>query len=515
MKFYELEIETLEPVILGYDNTNESRDIISGTALRGLFIKENLKFSNNKEELILSKDIIFTDAYIKKGKDYFFPTPKCFLCDKHDMKSLKKDKEELIKIKNCLFKINENIPGKTMTEGIGKRFVTKNEKLLKTASVKKIENMHINKSIQEGENSLYRYEAIAKGQKFYSLVIIKDNEIISEKDLKKIKKINFIGKSRSSGYGKINISSIIKISYKEYKEKLNIEVKENENYLNIYFLTDAILKDKCGNTVSILPKEEIKELFGLEVLDTNDQFVTNKIIGGYNSFQKIALPKETAIAAGSIIRYKLENSGKEKLIEKINKIEENGLGYFRERGFGRIIINPDFDQEILENYKAEDKKNTEVKVLKVIDKVLKVIDKDEEKMVGIIKSWKEEQDKTNETEKLIVNEELLNQIIKINGISNSQINQLIKLLESENIEMGNTGLTKDKVYKDRDKISIFGNSANTFINKLNTKDIQNYINNIEKKPGKKIKIEDNKEKIQFITRLVREGLYFKLRGARK
>lgn len=510
MKFYELEIETLEPVILGYDNTNESRDIISGTALRGLFIKENFpKFKNNKEKLILSKDIIFTDAYIKKGKDYFIPTPKCFLCDKHDMKSLKKDKEKSIKIKNCLFKINENIPGKTMTEGIGKRFVIKNEKLLKITSVKKIENMHINKSIQEGEDSLYRYEAIAKGQKFYSLVIIKDNEIISEKDLKKIKKINFIGKSRSSGYGKINISSITKIDYREYKEKLNVNFKEDENYLNIYFLTDAILKDEYGNTVSILPKKEIEELFGLEVSDTNDQFVTNKVIGGYNSFQKIALPKETAIAAGSIIRYKiknkLEDSEKEKLIEKINRIEENGLGYFRERGFGRIIINPDFDQEILGNYKAEDKKSTEIKGLKEIDK-------DEEKMFRIIALSKEEQDKTKETEKLIVNKDLLNRIIKINDISNSQINQLIKLLESENIEIGSTGLIKDKVYKDRDKISIFGNSANTFINKLNTKDIQNYINNIEKTPDSKINIEGSEEKTQFIVRLVREGLYFKLRG---
>lgn len=512
MKFYKIEITTLEPIVIGYDSSNESRDIISGTALRGLFIKENIKNSSDIAKLILSKNIIFTDAYLKKDNDYFIPTPKSFLCDKHDMKELKRDKEKSIDIKNCLFSPDEKFENKTMTEGIGSRFVNLSDDSLKTAKVNKVENMHINKSIKEGTASLYRYEAIDKGQTFYSLAILKDNEVISEENLKKIKGTKYIGKSRSATYGKVDIKVENLENLDNFKKDLKLKsIIDDRKTLDIYFLTDTILKDQYGNTCSILPNEEIEKMFGLKKVEIADgQFVTNKIIGGYNSHQKIALPKDTAIEAGSIIRYKIIDGVLTE--EKIKDIEKKGIGYFRERGFGRVIINPNFEQSKVIKWTETEDKNQEEDKSGIPKPIPKIIDTDEETMYKLLKLSIETDKERANVEKLIVSEEFLNKQIKVSIKEKNQINQLIDLLNTDEINIDGLGLKKDEVYNDRNKISIFNDSVNLFINNIKSKNIEKYIGECGQKVDKlSLTLE---EKMEFIKRLVREGLYFQTRRER-
>lgn len=510
MKFYKIEITTLEPIVIGYDSSNESRDIISGTALRGLFIKENIKDFSNKGDLILSKNIIFTDAYLKKGNDHFIPTPKSFLCDKHDMKSLKKEKKESIDIRNCLFKLDEKFEDKSMTEGIGSRFVNLADDSLKITSVNKVENMHINKSIGEGTDSLYRYEAIDKGQTFYSLAILKDNEVISEDNLKKINGTKYIGKSRSATYGKVDIKVENLESMDIFKEKLKLKsIIDDRKTLDIYFLTDTILKDQYGNTCSILPNEDIEKMFGLDKVEMADgQFVTNKIIGGYNSYQKIALPKDTAIEAGSIIRYKIIDGVLTE--EKIKDIEKKGIGYFRERGFGRVIINPNFEQSKVIKWTETKDKNQDEDKSGILKPTPNIIDTDEKSMLELVKSSIETDKERANVEKLIVTEEFLKKQIKVSIKEKNQINQLIELLNADEINIDGLGLKKDEVYNDRNQISIFNDSVNLFINNIKSKNIEKYIGECEQKADKlSLTLE---EKMEFIKRLVKEGLYFQLRG---
>ncbi len=511
MRFYRIEITTLEPVVIGYDSSNESRDIISGTALRGLLIKENFnEFRNRKSELILSKDIIFTDAYLQKGNDYFIPTPKSFLCNKHDMKKLKKDNKKDINIKNCLFEPNENNENnedKFMTEGIRSKFVVSKEESLQIDSVNKVEHMHINKNIKEGTGSLYRYEAINKGQRFYSLVILRDNQILNEEHLYKIEGEKYIGKSRSTSYGKVIIRVNNLCNYSQFKDSLNIKsVTQKGKNLDIYFLTDTILKDKVGNTVSILPKEEIQELFGLPKVEVaNEQFITSKIIGGYNSHQKIPLPKDTAFEAGSIMRYEILDG---KLTEeKIQKIEEMGLGYFRERGFGRVIINPNFEQKQLMKYEKNEDDN-ELNKGKEGEKI-NYHQEYEEAMFILISSIINENRKLDMINKIITDCE--QSLIIINDeLTETQINSFIIDLSNSGYKE-RYGLKKDKIYNDKKQIKLFGDNVKLFFENMKNNSIDKYLNKIlEYQKDKDIeKIEDKKE---FVKIYVREYLYFCLRG---
>lgn len=502
MKFYEVIIETLEPVIIGYDSSNESRDVISGTALNGIFIKENIKNFDKISDIILSKDIIFTDAYLKKEKTYCIPTPKSFLCDKHDMKSLKNrdNNEKPINIKNGLLESKKDDDKKT--EGLGSKYVSvRDEKTIELISLDKTENMHINRNIKEGMDSLYRYEAIEKGQKFYSLVILKDEKSLKEEHLKKIEGIRLIGKSKSAGYGKIKIA-VNEIKYENFKENLKIaredKIINEKQILNIYFLTDAILKDKYGNTVSILPENEIEKLFKLEnIVKLDEQFVTNKIIGGYNSYHRIPMPKDMAVEAGSIIRYSYEGTLSEEIIKKI---EKNGIGYFRERGFGRVIVNPDFSQDTLANYKGNNEENNDKDSKN--DEISINLNEDEDKMFLNLKRKINEARELDKMYKIITSNNQ-NLVVIDKELENSLVNNLIKDILEENSQE-DYGTKKDKVYNDRNQINIFGDSSKYFLKNL--KD-----GNIEKYRDKVTKFIENYNK-EIIKKFVTEVLYYHLRG---
>jgi len=476
MKILEARIKTLEPLIIGFDSSNESRDIISGTAIRGLFIKENFKdFEDKKEKLILSKDIIFTDAYLVENQNYFIPAPKSFLCDKHKMKELKSNEVKEIDLLN----------GDTNGESLGNKFVLISKDSLQINSINKKEKMHINKNIKEGEGSLYRYEAIEKGQEFSSLIFLKDEKL--ETLLKKIEGKKLLGKSKFTGYGRVEISLKEIEKLDEYREKLNLDEKKSSGNLEIYFFTDTILKDKHGNSCSFLPKDELEELFKVKDIKIEKRFISNKIVGGYNSFQKLPLPKEVAIEAGSIVR--ISYSG-ELTEEKIREIEERGLGYFRERGYGRVFINPSFNQGKVAKFVSENKRKKDKEIPKENPK--KVIDSDEKKMLEILKR--------ELAKKRVVKESLEKKLEVTDEVSNNQLN---------NIREGQESIKRRDYYNNRDMFSIFGDTLGEFLSNLEDKKIEKYSGIIADEDFEKLKID---EKIEKIREGFYDALYKKQRG---
>ncbi len=241
-------------------------------------------------------------------------------------------------------------------------------------------------------------------------------------------------------------------------------------------------------------------MFKLDKVEISDtQFVTNKIIGGYNSHQKIALPKDTAIEAGSIIRYKINVGILTE--EKIKEIEEKGIGYFRERGFGRVIINPNFEQEKLKKYDGKPKANPNKEKSEYFEEFEGMMF---ELLSGSIK-LNRELDFINE----IITDTNQN-LIKINSeLGTSQINSFIIDL-SNGVYKEKYGLKKDKLYNNRREISLFGDTVMKFFENVKEKNIDSYLNKILN--FKKKEEADILNHEEFVKEYVKEYLYFYLRG---
>ena len=440
MEWYKIEWLMEEPVIIGHENSGTEK-YINGSTVRGVFVKEaakNLKFS---------KDIIFYDAYLTDNNEKCIPTPAVFEIDKHEYKNID---DFGIKIFNKLEEDSNMIsnPVKIKSDFI----LIQSDRNIREGIIKLKEKLHINIK----EEDMFRYESIEKGQKFYSYVKI--NEESTKGLTKEFEKIFFenkiikMGKSRTTGYGNVKIIKC------EKEKKFNV-IKKTETNLKIitlYFFTKAIFRDKKGDT-TFSPNDELSEIFGKEKIKLADSFVNVEIFGGYNSHWGIELPKETGIKAGSIYRYEVSGVNIEELNAKIKLIEENGLGYFKERGFGVVIVNPDLNFDKL--LKGRSECLNDISSVSNLFKI-KEIEKMREQIEKEIKKVK--------LDKRVYNQVLYskkNKLIKINSdVSNSKLFRLQEIIsEYSSLSEKEQNFLE---FNDIEKISLYGYNVQDFLKKF-------------------------------------------------
>ena len=167
----------------------------------------------------------------------------------------------------------------------------------------------------------------------------------------------YIGGSKSSGYGRceINVEGIF--DYKDIKSKYNISLDDDKSdkvkKLNVFFMSDTIIKDELGNLQSTIPDELLEKKLGVKIIKEKQKednpkeieklykaSIISKDVKGYNAMWKCKVSSETAIKAGSVITYGYKGELDE---EKIEQFEIEGIGSRKNEGFGRILINPKFD----------------------------------------------------------------------------------------------------------------------------------------------------------------------------
>jgi len=122
----------------------------------------------------------------------------------------------------------------------------------------------------------------------------------------------------------------------EYTDLTNIEGEQK--LITFDFLSDIILPfnevGNVGNQILML-----FEGFG-EKLSLNNRrtFVNVEKLRGYNIVNNIRKMDEIVITQGSVISYCINNEDLEDILEKLEKIEEDGIGLRRNEGFGRVRI---------------------------------------------------------------------------------------------------------------------------------------------------------------------------------
>lgn len=177
-----------------------------------------------------------------------------------------------------------------------------------------------------------------------------------------------IGKYKTKGFGKVEIkfekfseekgkniserieemNSQIKEDFKEFdkrndKEKVyfgdELLKEEKQKLITFDFLSDMILPFNEVSNVGKQILELFDENFGEKLtLNNRRTFVNVEKLRGYNIINNSRKMDEIVITQGSVISYCINNEDLEDILEKLEKIEENGIGLRRNEGFGRVRI---------------------------------------------------------------------------------------------------------------------------------------------------------------------------------
>lgn len=347
--FYELELK--EPVKIGDSQSKydyeESKLYITGSSVRGAVINKYSKYDKEENLIRILKKAYFYDAYpiyVKDDEKYFsFPTPNIFRIskdrDKEENRKYKKDEEGY----SVVFDIeNKDKERKVVRLKKGVFSYYNNDKLYQF-DIKKDYKFHHSQQIKE--ENIFRYESISKGQKFYGIIDVSKLDIELKNgvvDLLAKNSILYIGGSRTGGYGKTELKGIEVIKdFNALQQKLTYLQPDicNRKDMDIYFLSDAILRDEEHQIISSFSEQYLNEMLNVESKANIKYEVTPAIITGFNSKWQSNLPQVYGIEKGSVLRIEGSNELDKDDILKFIKMQH---GDRKQDGLGRVIVNPKF-----------------------------------------------------------------------------------------------------------------------------------------------------------------------------
>ena len=189
--------------------------------------------------------------------------------------------------------------------------------------------------VSNEQSTIFRYQSLDAGQKFQG-VIVTENESYLEKikDLLPHGTIFNFGKSHLAGYGRVLVTEVSSTldKWEEYSS-----VGRGFKNIAVTLLSDAIIRDKeTGNSVM--------HLYPVTGKHHKKAFVRKRIRGGFNRTWNLPIPQALAIQAGSVFVYKNDPE----LFLLLKKLAVNGIGEKKEEGFGRIAVNWNQVETILE-----------------------------------------------------------------------------------------------------------------------------------------------------------------------
>jgi CRISPR-associated protein Csx10 len=185
--------------------------------------------------------------------------------------------------------------------------------------------------------AVYRYDALAAGQKFQASIIC-DHDADETMLLKIIQEVSnghvTLGGSRSGGYGKARISLID--SSDADLSAVEDEEDEPEDTLIVTLHSNVLLRDARGQ-YAVDPKllcRVLGEHLGVE-LKLKDAFLGTEVMGGFNRKWGLPLPQTLAARMGSVLVF--QDPGCDRRL--LRGLELRGIGERRAEGFGCIAFN--------------------------------------------------------------------------------------------------------------------------------------------------------------------------------
>ncbi len=429
-------LETMEDIKVGttvsqFDN-EYALSYISGSAIRGAFIKAYINANNGidiceddkSRELLLNGRLRFLNAYIESRGQRCIPFPCCLYAKKDELKKFAYNNP--INIKD---EFNNKI-GSGMEKVKVSDFCVLDDNNVEVKNVNKIFNLHITKKENIKNNdksSIYRYEAIKKGQTFSGIVCLDgtEDEAKGYAELMDNLEVN-IGGSKDSGYGKCLIKNVKVLNYNpELESFMGVDEEDFDGYFYIYALSDIISRDYYGRIISYIDEKLLKDSLKLDQVNLLGSSIETNISCGYNSKWNCRLPETSVIKAGSIFKYSFKGVIKD---ENILRLQDAGIGTRREDGYGRIVILDEFN---IKNVTYEQKEKMDINAPNNLN--------DEQKMmleVILTRIYK------NSIESSFDNKIISMDSMFTNKLSDSQIGKIIEIIQ--NVKESSAHIAKDE-----------------------------------------------------------------------
>ena len=373
---YTLELE--EAIVLKerkLGNYIKSRNSIQGSTIRGALIEYFNKKNNSLENFKKLKNIESSDA-TKLIKD---PNSEKWIKEKIKLASLFEPKYDLKNIKKGNARVDKVIETASEIEDEKDKECEKenNEIKLERVSLSSIENIandisiEIDEKLKSAKNGmLFNFEYISNIDKKISQKFEGDLKV--PKNLLKIgdKITIYLGKYRSKGFGKAtltikeleksitddnilknDIENRIKNLTKLVRENMEEKIKCDQKIKSVEDELENIDKKViCFDLQSdvIIPFSEIYDtgiqfliLTGLNKTDLKfnkrRSFINIGKLEGYNIINNVRKIDELIFSKGSVFTYNIDDYTDE-LLNKLVKIEKDGIGLRKNEGFGRVKI---------------------------------------------------------------------------------------------------------------------------------------------------------------------------------
>lgn len=371
-------IKLLSPIILsknqGDMNSVPTSDEFSGTAIIGALASKYFKIKKTNDINVfnlwfLSGALKFHHAKILKNRNVFVNKPFSVLGKKNPKREKGKIIETDLFDTLALSQLDNDLKYKL-------EFVSFNEGTYSRTSISKQFNFHHKRNPKTGsseEGIIFNYESLDAGQEFAGYISGNAKDLNDFKNCFGEKQILYFGRSRNSQYGKVEFSLYSEPIFEETLFKDSLDDK-----LTITFVTDTILLNDCGfpsvtqSTFESYIQSSIDK--GIKI---KKSFLKLDETRGYNAKWKLRRPSESCFQAGSCFLLDISECGdKQVVIQKIQKLIENGIGERTHEGFGEALLNLQiydtisFDEE--DEAKPEKPKNF---IFETVDSEDKIIEK--------------------------------------------------------------------------------------------------------------------------------------------
>jgi len=346
MKALTYTLELLEPLLIanpisGDENSATGLDYIPGNVMRGALAHA---FTNGKRgdlsdaqfRSLFFGDAMFLNAYPLVEDQRSLPTPRSWQCEKdagdfgpiYDLANSEGEERRQLKGLSQPFTCLQS-PSVNIGEDEDESEVSKEKPKATMYAPERDVRVHIiqqdrRNAVQENTGSIYRYDALAAGQRFVGAIVAQDDDVLHQLE-KWLANVVKLGKSRSAGYGAVKLTDVrVQPDWREY---VPMQATHSERVV-VTLLSDVIVHDPTTGAYA----GSLAPLFTGKLLKA---FARTHVVGGFNLAWGLPLPQAHAIQAGSVFVF--EHS--DVLLKQLQAAEANGIGERRHDGFGRIAIN--------------------------------------------------------------------------------------------------------------------------------------------------------------------------------
>lgn len=202
--------------------------------------------------------------------------------------------------------------------------------LLRTAKSYSIKSAHDATLRRSKEGAMYGYESLAKGSEWIFTVELEESAALFEQDLlEALCGVKRLGRSRSAEYGSCSIELLNRSSKGSDTPQ---QIAPGEHFL--YMASDGYFTNAYGEPTLQPDNAQLGLPEGCEILWEKSQ-IRSRLYAPYNFKRRMRDADRLVVEKGSVIKFRNEEPFDATCLSQ-------GVGGFRNEGFGSVRIDPDF-----------------------------------------------------------------------------------------------------------------------------------------------------------------------------